>query len=687
MRTADSYQQGGLNLMSTHNAMPNSWTVVDADAAIKLTYAPQVYPSPLRVSLLGSVQIVITNPTSADLAVQAITFSIPVGQAQDTLTGGDIHHRVSDSAWKVTLLDDDLRETTARYLLGPATGDSVTLAAGASVVVQFYGFQTHDQPGTATIGIKELTTEGTGFARFTVTTFPWGFTFSNLAANVHDGSGWKTVAQVDNGSRVTLTWQSSVAEITAYQIYCSTSEGQSKPYTPDLPSQWTSPKLTMDTVFTVVVNPPGLGLTASMSTVVAVENADVRLRSLTVGDTTLVVSDGTVSIETNSHHAALEVTEKIEPGVLATGSALVVNHGGVGITGNHLSFGDGTHTLVVDRTNGSGVTGGLSVTGGVNVADGIKMDPANGVIQRGDSKITTDDLGLYSNNPTNWIRLVTNNSPIKCFTDGGGGTNPVLTINEAPYGVDLSAGRQPSATMRLSSETYTGFSNFDNNAEISNDINASYGKALMLNGNSSRKPGGPRWVQVWDNLEVKGNLYVFGEAQFIPYGESNAWCTLAKYDISRHGTYWQGRDGPGTASDLQLKRDVQPVQSALDKVRRLCGVTFHWNEKALEHFTSDIETTFSAGPNATEPENQQVWQAERDKRRNQLATTHVGVVAQDVEAVLPEAVTTDPEGYKSVRYDNLIPLLIEAIKEQDQLAARQQREIDQLKLALRISES
>jgi hypothetical protein len=136
-----------------------------------------------------------------------------------------------------------------------------------------------------------------------------------------------------------------------------------------------------------------------------------------------------------------------------------------------------------------------------------------------------------------------------------------------------------------------------------------------------------------------------------------------------------------------LKRDVQPVPSALDKVRRLSGVTFHWNEKALEHFTSDIETTFSAGPNATEPENQQVWHAERTKRRTQLETTHVGVVAQDVEAVLPEAVTTDPDGYKLVRYDNLIPLLIEAIKEQNQLAARQQSEIERLKLALGMRES
>jgi hypothetical protein len=52
----------------------------------------------------------------------------------------------------------------------------------------------------------------------------------------------------------------------------------------------------------------------------------------------------------------------------------------------------------------------------------------------------------------------------------------------------------------------------------------------------------------------------------------------------------------------------------------------------------------------------------------------VGVIAQDVEKVLPEAVKTDPEGMKSVCYDMLIGVLIEAIKDQqkriDDLEAR-----------------
>jgi Chaperone of endosialidase len=183
-------------------------------------------------------------------------------------------------------------------------------------------------------------------------------------------------------------------------------------------------------------------------------------------------------------------------------------------------------------------------------------------------------------------------------------------------------------------------------------------------------------TRVQEDLLVGGKIWSYGSA-------NNNWMQLGK-GIS-DGTYWYGGTLP---SDLRFKSEVQPVPSALDKVRRLCGVTFRWNEDALQHFTRDIETTICAGPDATEPENQRVWQTERDRRRKELAATHVGVVAQDVETVLPEAVTTDADGYKSVRYDNLIPLLIEAIKEQDrafaahtQLEAQQHAEIERLNLA------
>jgi hypothetical protein len=50
----------------------------------------------------------------------------------------------------------------------------------------------------------------------------------------------------------------------------------------------------------------------------------------------------------------------------------------------------------------------------------------------------------------------------------------------------------------------------------------------------------------------------------------------------------------------------------------------------------------------------------------------VGVIAQEIEAVIPEIVTTRDNGYKAVKYDKLVALLIEGMKEQ-------QLEIEKLK--------
>jgi len=83
-------------------------------------------------------------------------------------------------------------------------------------------------------------------------------------------------------------------------------------------------------------------------------------------------------------------------------------------------------------------------------------------------------------------------------------------------------------------------------------------------------------------------------------------------------------------SDSRLKIGIQPIDNALEKVNSLNGVTFNWNELALGKDTT---------------------------------TREAGVLAQEVNAVLPEAVVLRDNGYYAVNYDKIIPLLIEAIKE------------------------
>ena len=79
-----------------------------------------------------------------------------------------------------------------------------------------------------------------------------------------------------------------------------------------------------------------------------------------------------------------------------------------------------------------------------------------------------------------------------------------------------------------------------------------------------------------------------------------------------------------TTSDISLKQNINIIESALSKISQLNGYTFNWKNNDKEA---------------------------------------VGIMAQEVEKVLPQIVATGEDGYKKVSYDSLIPLLIEAVKE------------------------
>jgi hypothetical protein len=96
-------------------------------------------------------------------------------------------------------------------------------------------------------------------------------------------------------------------------------------------------------------------------------------------------------------------------------------------------------------------------------------------------------------------------------------------------------------------------------------------------------------------------------------------------------------------SDERLKDNIETITNAVNKVDQLRGVTY-------------------------------------TRKEDGIAST--GVIAQDVEKVLPQAVTTDEDGMKAVKYGNMVGLLIEAIKEQNETIKGMQAEIAELKARL-----
>ncbi len=117
-------------------------------------------------------------------------------------------------------------------------------------------------------------------------------------------------------------------------------------------------------------------------------------------------------------------------------------------------------------------------------------------------------------------------------------------------------------------------------------------------------------------------------------------------------------------SDLSTKNNIQTIESPLKKVLQLRGVTFDYNPLP-ESVISDEEIRIEA-EKANVKENGKpaisrdlLNQISLEKKRKRI-----GVIAQEVEAIVPEAVRTAHDGIKAVAYSELVGLLIEAIKEQ-----------------------
>jgi len=96
-------------------------------------------------------------------------------------------------------------------------------------------------------------------------------------------------------------------------------------------------------------------------------------------------------------------------------------------------------------------------------------------------------------------------------------------------------------------------------------------------------------------------------------------------------------------SDERLKKNIEPLKSSLDKVMHLNGVSYEWKVAETQGKGRDI-----------------------------------GLIAQEVESVLPELVHTDSKGYKALSYDRMAPVFVEAIKEQQRVIQEQSELIKKL---------
>jgi len=128
-------------------------------------------------------------------------------------------------------------------------------------------------------------------------------------------------------------------------------------------------------------------------------------------------------------------------------------------------------------------------------------------------------------------------------------------------------------------------------------------------------------VEINSNVDLNGTLDVSGTANI-------AGVTTIGGNTSVTGTLTVTDDITAFfTSDQRLKDNITPIEDPLAKVLSISGNTYDWNEKSGKEGHD------------------------------------VGVIAQEVMEVLPEAVTTRDNGYLAVDYQKIVPLLVQAVKE------------------------
>ena len=351
----------------------------------------------------------------------------------------------------------------------------------------------------------------------------------------------------------------------------------------------------------------------------------------------------------------LKVSSDTQSTTTANG-ALVVS-GGVGIAknlnvGGNLNVtgtitGDVTGNIVGDITGN--VTGNLTGTAtnatNINISATTSTDTSTSIVlvanQSTGNQSPFIDSGLSYNANTNSLTAST-------FV---GTLSNLLTLNTSGTGLSGSTSYNNSGAATFTVTSNATPSGTTSGTIVSRGTNGDFtagtitATSLTVTGNITSLSN----ISATSNITNGGFDFILGNTDQSSRGNSGSSRALVKDTGAVLVLNYTGDFSGGTridsalsvindiiafASDERLKENIQPLENALDKVLALNGFTYNFNEIGQ-----------SLGFDGT--------------------TTYVGVSAQEVQAVLPEAVKPAPadSNYITVQYEKLVPLLIEAIKE------------------------
>ena len=260
---------------------------------------------------------------------------------------------------------------------------------------------------------------------------------------------------------------------------------------------------------------------------------------------------------------------------------------------------------------------GVSAGNEIDTATGnLELDSASGTTRVNDNLVVTGNLDIDGTTDLDGLSV---SGDIQVTDD--------LTVGDD---VQIGGNLNVDGTTTLNNTTVDGVFDVNGSATIDQvTINGSTITATTISGTASQAND----IRVDGLGNSSGPHYILlqqGNAPGGHYARARVDSGIS-YDSSSNTLRLLG-DVVAFVSDDRVKTDKAPLDDALAKVCSLSGFTYNFNEKGAElGFPTDVR--------------------------------HVGVSAQEVHKILPEAVKTRDDDYITVQYEKIVPLLIEAIKE------------------------
>ena len=380
--------------------------------------------------------------------------------------------------------------------------------------------------------------------------------------------------------------------------------------------------------------------TANVTSAGALMDSEVSslsgIKTLTVPDSTTISSFGASLVDDADASAARTTlgvdaagTDNSTDVTLVTTSHDYLSLSGQAITLGTIDISDDTNLAVSDTTGQTGINLTLSgdtlsgVVSGLDTSDNVQF---NNLTVAGDLTVSGTTTSINSTN----LDV----------------TDKLISINKG--GADAASANGAGLYISGANESLT-WDNGNSRFTFSDDLNV--GGNITLSGTVDGRDvasDGTKLDGIEASADVTGTANVTAAGALMDSELTNLAAVKAinqslvttadvRFDSLGIGTAAPGTSGVIRAtndivafysSDERLKDNVEEIPNALDKVESIRGVHFDWNDK------------------------QEVYEGH-----------DIGVIAQEVEKVLPEIVEDRDNGYKAVKYEKLTAVLIQAVKE------------------------